>query len=29
LRFLSPELESTRVGLAENWRHGLRVVMRQ
>jgi len=29
LRFLSPELESTRVGLAESWRRGLRVVMRQ
>ena len=29
LRFLSPELESARVGLVENWRHGLRVVMRQ
>ncbi len=29
LRFLSPELESTRVGLAESWRLGLRVVMRQ
>jgi len=28
-RFLSPELESTRVGLAESWRRGLRVVMRQ
>jgi len=29
LRFLSPELESTRVGLAESWRRGLRVVTRQ
>ncbi len=29
LRYLSPELETTRVGLAENWRRGLRVVMRQ
>jgi hypothetical protein len=29
LRYLSPELESTRVGLAESWRRGLRVVMRQ
>jgi len=29
LRCLSPELESTRVGLAESWRRGLRVVMRQ
>jgi hypothetical protein len=29
LRFLSPDLESTRVGLGESWRRGLRVVMRQ
>jgi hypothetical protein len=29
LRFLSPDLENTRVGLAESWRRGLRVVMRQ
>jgi hypothetical protein len=29
LRFLSPELEIIRVGLAEHWRSGLRVVMRQ
>ena len=29
LNFLSPELEVVRVGLAENWRRGLRVVMRQ
>ena len=29
LRYLSPEMESTRVGLAESWRRGLRVVMRQ
>ena len=29
LRYLSPDLESTRVGLAESWRRGLRVVMRQ
>jgi hypothetical protein len=29
LRFLSPALESTRVGLAESWRRGLHVVMRQ
>jgi hypothetical protein len=29
LRYLSPELETTRVGLAETWRRGLRVVMRQ
>jgi hypothetical protein len=29
LRYLSPELEIVRVGLAESWRHGIRVVMRQ
>ena len=29
LRMLSPELEIVRVGLAENWRKELRVVMRQ
>ncbi len=29
LRCLSPELEMVRVGLAESWRRGLRVVMRQ
>jgi hypothetical protein len=29
LTYLSPDLEVVRVGLAENWRHGLRVVMRQ
>ena len=29
LRFLPPDLEATRVGLAESWRRGLRVVMRQ
>jgi hypothetical protein len=29
LRYLSPAMESTRVGLAESWRRGLRVVMRQ
>jgi hypothetical protein len=29
LNDLSPELEVVRVGLAENWRRGLRVVMRQ
>ena len=29
LRFLSPQLEVIRVGLAESWRRGLRVVMRQ
>ena len=29
LRYLSPEMEIIRVGLAENWRRDLRVVMRQ
>jgi len=29
LRNLSPQLEIVRVGLAENWRRGLRVVLRQ
>jgi hypothetical protein len=29
LRYLSPQLEIVRVGLAENWRNGLRVVMRE
>jgi hypothetical protein len=29
LRYLSPEFEILRVGLAESWRRGLRVVMRQ
>jgi hypothetical protein len=29
LKFLSPELEMVRVGLAESWRRGLHVVMRQ
>ena len=29
LRFLSPEIEVLRVGLAETWRRGLRVVLRQ
>ena len=29
LRMLTPQLEIVRVGLAENWRRGLRVVLRQ
>ncbi|HXN96062.1 MAG TPA: hypothetical protein VN879_16270, partial [Candidatus Acidoferrales bacterium] len=29
LKYLSPELEVARVGLAEGWRRGLHVVMRQ
>jgi hypothetical protein len=29
LKYLSPELEIVRAGLAESWRRGLRIVMRQ
>ncbi len=29
LKHLSPDMEVVRVGLAESWRRGLRVVMRQ
>jgi hypothetical protein len=29
IRYLSPEIEFIRVGLAENWRRGLRVALRQ
>ena len=29
LRMLTPELEIVRVGFAENWRRGMRVVLRQ
>lgn len=29
LRYVAPEVEVVRVGLAEGWRHGVRVVMRQ
>lgn len=29
LRYLSPEIEVSRIGLAENWRRGLRVVFRK
>lgn len=29
LRFLSPEMEIVRIGLAESWRRGIRVMMRQ
>jgi hypothetical protein len=29
LGFFAPELRMVRVGLAESWRRGLRVVMRQ
>jgi hypothetical protein len=28
-RYFSPEIDFVRVGLAETWRRGLRVVMRQ
>jgi len=28
LRYLTPEMEVVRVGLAESWRGGVRVVMR-
>jgi hypothetical protein len=29
LRYLSPEIEILRIGLTENWRRGLRVILRQ
>ena len=29
LRYLSPDIEIIRIGLTENWRRGIRVVMRQ
>jgi hypothetical protein len=29
LRYLNPEIEVIRIGLSENWRRGLRVMMRQ
>lgn len=29
LKYLSPEIQVTRIGLGENWRHGLKVVFRQ
>lgn len=29
LRYLSPEIEIIRIGVAESWRRGIRVVMRQ
>lgn len=29
LRYLSPDLQVTRIGVSENWRRGLRVVLRQ
>jgi hypothetical protein len=29
LKYLSPEIQITRIGLNEEWRRGLRVVFRQ
>lgn len=29
LKYLSPEIHVTRIGLAENWRRGLRIIFRQ
>ena len=29
LTYLSPEIQATRIGVSENWRRGLRVVLRQ
>jgi hypothetical protein len=29
LRYLSPEIQVTRIGVSENWRNGLRAVLRQ
>ena len=29
LKYLSPEIQITRIGLAENWRRGLKVIFRQ
>jgi len=29
LRYLAPEIRVTRIGLNENWRHGVKVVLRQ
>jgi len=29
LKYLSPEVQMTRIGLNQNWRRGLRVVFRQ
>lgn len=29
LKYLSPEVEVIQIGLAESWRRGLRVVLRQ
>ncbi len=29
LKYLSPEIQVTRIGLNENWRRGLKVIFRQ
>jgi len=29
LKYLSPEIQTTRIGLNEKWRHGIRVMLRQ
>jgi hypothetical protein len=29
LKYLSPEIRVTRIGLNENWRKGLKIVFRQ
>jgi hypothetical protein len=29
LKFLAPEIHVTRIGLAENWRRGLKIIFRQ
>ena len=29
LKYLSPEIQVTRIGLGENWRRGLKVIFRQ
>jgi hypothetical protein len=29
LKYLSPEIQITRVGLNENWRRGIKVMLRQ
>lgn len=29
LKYLAPEIRITRIGLSENWRHGIKVVLRQ
>jgi hypothetical protein len=29
VKYLSPEIQVTRIGLSENWRRGLKIVFRQ